>query len=82
MHTILDVHYRAHHIFLNVHCMLFMLWWAVKETGENLVCVHITAEVLHTSGFAFMMDTVPLTCEKLSFSTVQDCLRGLEMYHT
>lgn len=39
LHTILDVHYRAHHIFLNVHCMLFMLWWVIKKTGESH-CVH------------------------------------------
>lgn len=35
LHTGLDVHYRAHHLFLDVHCILFMLWWVVKETGET-----------------------------------------------
>lgn len=35
LHTILNVPHRAHHIFLYVHSMLFMLWWEVMETCKS-----------------------------------------------
>lgn len=43
------------------------------------MCVHVAAKVLHTSGFAFMMDSVPLMCKTALFL---NSTRGLGLYCT
>lgn len=76
----LDLHYRAHHIFLNVHYMLFMLCWAFKGNWGIAPCASTLLQKFYIP--LALPSVFLLSAKQLSFSTVQDCLRGLEMYCT
>lgn len=43
---------------------MILVLWVVKETGVScyILYVHVAESILHTSRFAFMMDSVPLAC--------------------
>lgn len=81
LHTVLDVRYRARHIFLNVHCMLFMLWLGGKGNWGNTLRASMLIQNFYIPLALPSWWAVFLLCAKpLSFSAVQDCLRGLDMY--
>lgn len=78
LHTTLDVHHRAHHVTLNVHYAIYVVVRCKGNWGITSR-VSVLLRDSHTSGFAFTMDSFPLTCKNTflsqQYTIVSDALK-------
>lgn len=80
--TLLWTFITEHITLLLMYTMLFMLWCAVKETGESRHECPCYCKIHIPMALPLRWTVFLSRAKHLSFSTVHDCLRCLEMYCT